>query len=355
MQQIGKCFAYSLALLTLIALTGCGGAGSTEDAPQTSNKSAESSSLKLVSSTSSSTPLSSAANSSLISKSPSSTPLSSSSVATSAYQRTSRISSSTPSIDEPDVTPPSKTKLFPYKFAISSLTITWDHATDDIGINAYKIERDGVLVATLEYPSFVYTDKGLTPNTNYTYTISAVDTSGNIAEESDTLNSRTLAVNGTTSSITKSSSSNTSNTNSSVKNSGISSKSSQQTSSKSSEITSSVDNQQTSSSSQSSTPTSSSAGSSEASSSSSSQSAVITLKWEHPTQRVNSEYLELDEIAGYELRRKNSLTQQVIFLVIEGNLQKEFTIFDPDQNEVIDIAVYDTEGRYSDFVRIYPK
>lgn len=359
MQHIGKSFIYSLAIGTLVLLTGCGGAGTTEEIPPvSSDKPTESSSLNAASTSSSNSTLvlSSISELSSSSKSQSSIRLSSSSTTTSAYQRTSRESSSTPSIDDIDITAPSKTKLFPYKFGISSLTITWDHATDDMGINAYQIARNGEVVATLEYPSFVYADKGLTPNTSYAYTIRAVDTSGNIAEESDVLTSRTLAVNGTTSSIAKSSS--VSSAVSSLISSFRSSISSQPTSSKSSQNNSSLassNNPQTSSSGQSSIPSSSGMASSSASSNASTEPAVITLQWEHPTQRVNEEYLDFGEIAGYELRRKNILTQQVIFLVIEGNLQKEFTIFDPVQNEVIDIAVYDTEGRYSDFVRIYPK
>jgi len=79
------------------------------------------------------------------------------------------------------------------------------------------------------------------------------------------------------------------------------------------------------------------------------------LKWQHPNQRANGTYLELQEIAGYEIRKKNNSTGDIIFIVIEGNTQTDFIMDDITADDVIDITVYDTNNLYSDFVRLYPQ
>ena len=79
------------------------------------------------------------------------------------------------------------------------------------------------------------------------------------------------------------------------------------------------------------------------------------VKWQHPTQRANGAYLELQEIAGYEIRKKNTSTGEVIFIVVEGNAQTDFILDDITADDVIDITAYDTNKLYSEFVRLYPQ
>src|SRR5690606_8102102 len=136
---------------------------------------------------------SSAASSKIISSSTGATKTSvaASSAPVLAYERSRESSSNAAIVKNTDITPPSGTTLFPHKFAISSLTIIWDHATDNVGVYEYEIERDGKLIATLEFPSFVYADKGLAPNTFYTYSIRAPDEHGNLFVQSNELNVRT--------------------------------------------------------------------------------------------------------------------------------------------------------------------
>ncbi|MQY13524.1 hypothetical protein SRB5_36720 [Streptomyces sp. RB5] len=59
----------------------------------------------------------------------------------------------------------------------SSVTLRWNASTDDTGVTAYEIYRDGVLIATVTGTS--YTDTGLSPETTYRYTIRARDRAGN--------------------------------------------------------------------------------------------------------------------------------------------------------------------------------
>jgi hypothetical protein len=304
-----------LALAMAVYLTACGGGANEETTtPPPVNKptssAAEVSSISIESSASSQS--SSPASSSAIS--------SSSTSSISSYQRSSSQGNNTP-----DTTPPSTVKLQSYKIGATSLTFTWDHAVDDQGVFDYQLERDGDVIAVLEYPTYIHEDTGLTPYTSYSYSIRARDNSGNISEASTPVTARTLRLN-------------TTNT------SSISTSNSSQSSSSSNESKSSL-------SSSSLNVRSSSRGAS----SSTAQPQSIHLQWKHPTQRANGTYLELNEIAGYEIRKKNKITKDVIFIVIEGNNQTDYIMDDVSINDVIDIAVYDTSKLYSDFIPIHPK
>jgi len=56
------------------------------------------------------------------------------------------------------------------------VVVVWNASTDNIGVTAYQVFRDGALIATTPFP--VYTDTGLMANTPYSYTVVAVDSSG---------------------------------------------------------------------------------------------------------------------------------------------------------------------------------
>jgi chitodextrinase len=74
----------------------------------------------------------------------------------------------------------------------TAITLAWDPATDDVGIAAYRISRNGQQVG--ESPSPGYTDNGLTMNTAYSYTVVAVDAAGNVSQPSATASGVTLKV-----------------------------------------------------------------------------------------------------------------------------------------------------------------
>lgn len=80
--------------------------------------------------------------------------------------------------DTGDTTPPSQvTGLTATAAGTSQIDLTWDAASDDVGVAQYNIYRDGNLVATSTTTS--YSDGGLSSGTTYTYEVSAEDAAGN--------------------------------------------------------------------------------------------------------------------------------------------------------------------------------
>jgi chitodextrinase len=66
----------------------------------------------------------------------------------------------------------------------TTVNLTWDASTDaGTGVASYRVRRDGATVA-LSVAGTNYSDVGLTQNTTYNYTVSAVDVAGNRSAES---------------------------------------------------------------------------------------------------------------------------------------------------------------------------
>jgi len=59
----------------------------------------------------------------------------------------------------------------------SQIDLTWPASTDNIGVNGYRIFRDGTEIATAA--STTYSNTGLTASTTYQYTVTAYDAAGN--------------------------------------------------------------------------------------------------------------------------------------------------------------------------------
>ncbi len=190
-----------------------------------------------------------------------------------------------------------------YQISDTSLRLIWDEATDNVGINRYEVERNGQLIAVLSHPTNILSDYQLLPYTDYQYTITAFDAAGNKSEKSPVFTVRTLG----TANSSKSSSS-------------------KSTSSSSAKSTSST-----------------------SSSASSQKSAKLT--WTHPNQRENGQYLELDEIGGYEIRYRKSTDSRYTYILINSNKVTEYTHADANDTE-FEIAVFDTNGVYSRFVKV---
>ena len=74
---------------------------------------------------------------------------------------------------------------------ITAISLTWTASTDNVGVTSYRIFRNGVQAGSSASPAF--TDQGLTPNTSYSYTVSAVDGSGNASAQSAAASFRTIA------------------------------------------------------------------------------------------------------------------------------------------------------------------
>lgn len=72
-----------------------------------------------------------------------------------------------------------------------SIDLTWSASDSEVGIDYYRILRDGDEVATTDSTGF--TDTGLEPETRYQYRVSAVDGAGRESDPSDPASATTLS------------------------------------------------------------------------------------------------------------------------------------------------------------------
>jgi chitodextrinase len=75
----------------------------------------------------------------------------------------------------------------------SAVSLAWSAATDDRAIGGYQVVRNGSVVGSAS--GLTYTDSGLAAGTSYTYTVRAVDTSGNVGPDSNSVLASTTAAN----------------------------------------------------------------------------------------------------------------------------------------------------------------
>ena len=385
-------FEFAITGLLTIILTGCGGGGS--EGSNTQGNSNSSIPTALPSSTpvvvASSVPISSSAPSSsslaisvtTSSSAPSSTPIQatkSSSPAESSYARSSRASSSLADMDDDVIYPEEPEEFFDLPptaprnvklEVISSNTaiISWSPATDDVALSRYEIRRDGVAIGTSVASNLEYEDTGLNHNTYYTYTVRAIDTSGNRSNFSTALIVKTTSINthntSSNSSTTTSSVSSINNTSSSVSsstnstsNSSVALSSSEATSSSTASISASSEANASNSSTSAVTSSSATAvsSSSEANASSSSSDNLVSVEWITPSQRENGDYLELDEIGGYELRYKPINSSVYIREIITDKYATSYETTNASTDGLFQIAAFDTNGLYSRFITLSPR
>lgn len=320
-----------LLIASSIMLTACGGASSDGATDTPPAKPGNPSSVAESSPASSSTPVLSSSSSSVSSKVASSgntttsvnNVASSSSYARASRSNTSTTVSSTGGLSGTDTSPPNATSLLAYKIAETNITLMWEDARDNIGIKNYIIRRDGVEIASIDAFDNRFTDENLTASTDYSYTITAIDLAENTSPESKPLSVSTLGKPGAvTSSSNKSASS-------SSKASSTSNKSASSSSSKS------VGSQNSLS-----------------SSSSSANPQTVKIVWTHPKTRENGEFLSLDEISGYEIRYRKPDDKYFTYFSISGNRTTEFSYTSDFTSAEFEIAVVDSDGRYSRFVSV---
>ncbi|MET0832213.1 MAG: hypothetical protein ABWY62_07495, partial [Acidimicrobiia bacterium] len=92
----------------------------------------------------------------------------------------------------PDITPPTVPMGLTVQFASGSgVQLSWSASTDDVGVDHYRIDRDGVEIGTSVTTSF--TDVTAAPGTR-TYVVLAVDGAGNISAPSSSVAVRVQAV-----------------------------------------------------------------------------------------------------------------------------------------------------------------
>ena len=87
--------------------------------------------------------------------------------------------------------PTAPTNLVSSNITGNSVDLSWDAATDNIGVTEYEIYQDAGLVGTSS--STTYRAEGLTPLTSYDYFVIAKDAAGNSSVQSNTENITTLA------------------------------------------------------------------------------------------------------------------------------------------------------------------
>ncbi len=97
----------------------------------------------------------------------------------------------------PDTTPPSAPSMARVQAdSASQTTVSWTAATDDVGVTAYTLSRNGTALATT--PSLSYVDTGLTATTTYAYIVTALDAAGNESTPSAPVSATTLPLLDTT-------------------------------------------------------------------------------------------------------------------------------------------------------------
>lgn len=91
-----------------------------------------------------------------------------------------------------DTTPPSTpTSLTSPSKTSTSVSLSWNASTDNIGVTGYEVYRSTTLVATVTTTSYNVT--GLTANTAYSFSVKAKDAANNVSASSSTLSVTTNA------------------------------------------------------------------------------------------------------------------------------------------------------------------
>lgn len=81
----------------------------------------------------------------------------------------------------PDTEKPTDvTNLNTINITLTSIDLTWDSATDNVGVTGYQVFRDSTLLATVTNTSYQATN--LTPNTTYNFIVRARDAAGNVSD-----------------------------------------------------------------------------------------------------------------------------------------------------------------------------
>ena len=92
-----------------------------------------------------------------------------------------------------DTQPPTvPTGLKATGISISTINLAWTASSDDVGVDSYKVYRNGTLFKVLGNITS-YSDTELKPSTSYSYTVAACDSSGNCSAQSMAILSTTLS------------------------------------------------------------------------------------------------------------------------------------------------------------------
>ncbi|WP_195574377.1 lytic polysaccharide monooxygenase [Paenibacillus sp. 1001270B_150601_E10] len=81
--------------------------------------------------------------------------------------------------------PTAPTGLASSNVTSTTAALSWNAATDNVGVTGYKVYRNGTEIASVSGSTLNYTATGLTGNTSYTFTVRAVDAAGNTSPNSN--------------------------------------------------------------------------------------------------------------------------------------------------------------------------
>ena len=91
----------------------------------------------------------------------------------------------------PDTTAPSSPTLTGVTTTSTTAVLSWAAATDDVGVVAYDVYRNGSLLTSVPGSANGYTDTGLPSNTAFAYAVTARDDAGNVSAVSDAVSATT--------------------------------------------------------------------------------------------------------------------------------------------------------------------
>lgn len=81
----------------------------------------------------------------------------------------------------------------------------------------------------------------------------------------------------------------------------------------------------------------------------------VMVYWQAPTARVNGSAMPRSQIGGYELRYRPESSTQYTTVTLSPETTQHLLIEQPNAEQLeIEVAVFDNQGIYSDFVRAIP-
>ena len=80
--------------------------------------------------------------------------------------------------------------------------------------------------------------------------------------------------------------------------------------------------------------------------------STVTLYWSAPLERVNGETMTNSDIGGYEIRYKSDADSSYTNIVLNEATTDQYSITDLENAEsyTFEVAVFDADGIYSEFV-----
>lgn len=91
-----------------------------------------------------------------------------------------------PEPDLTDFTAPSAPQNLTATATPNAVNLSWGAATDNVGVTAYYVYRDGIFNNSVAAPSTSYTDTSVNSGTSYVYEVRARDAAGNVSAGSNT-------------------------------------------------------------------------------------------------------------------------------------------------------------------------